>query len=269
MKKTAILTFLIIAAMLIAGCASQQVPVQPVAQEEQTPAEEVQAPVEQPEQPAEPAEETPAEEAPEEDTSGYNFDALPTDQQRRITQVRKLMDAARKSDENYFYRYSAPGISQTDVWVKGDLMKRSILRLDEVDKFHTYNMVYLDRVTFKAQGYCETTKSSCPNGHGPFTEEFSKRKLKTPKDWLLELDNNFYWVLDNKIGDQLYHIIDYRRSDGTSLRLFINNYKGWPARIQTHSTLKPDSLTPKTVTAEYLYDDMDIGGVSDEDVTPQ
>jgi hypothetical protein len=193
---------------------------------------------------------------------------MPTDQQRKIKLVRRLMDEARETEENYFYRYSAPGIGQTDVWVKGDLMKRSIVRLDDVDIYHPYNMVYMNRATLTATGYCQTTKAQCPNGKGPFPDEFAKRKLKTPKDWLLELDNNFYFALDNKIADQLYHIVDYRRSDGTTLRVFINDYKGWPARVQVHSTAKPDSLTPKTMTAEYLYDDMDIGGVSDEDVTP-
>jgi hypothetical protein len=273
MEKKTICAILVLMMMLVLGCAVQQQAPEQVAAEQ--PAEDI--PTEQPVE-AEPATTKtttttkttePAEEQPAEEPSGYDFDSLPMDQQRKIKYVRKLMDEARAREENYFFRYSGPGVLQTDVWVKGDMMKRAMVRLDEVDIYHPYNMAYLDLATGKAEAYCETTKAQCPKGHGPATESFSKWKVKTPKDWLLELDNNFYWALDNKIDDVLYHIIDYRK-DGKATRLYIRDYKGWPGRVEVHNTERPDSVSPsKTLVEQYVYDDMDVSGISDEDVTPQ
>jgi hypothetical protein len=272
MDRRMLLAILVLIMLLVFGCAVQQQP------SEQTTTEQ---PAEEPEeQPAEPelaapktttktAEPEPAEEQPAEETGGYNLESMPIEQQRKIKYVRKLLDEARAAKENYFFRYSGPGVLQSDVWVKGDLLKRSMIRLDDVDIFKPYNMVYLNRGNGKAEAYCETTKASCPKGHGPATESFSKWNIKTPKDWLLELDNNFYFALDNKIDDVLYHIIDYRK-DGKAIRLYIRDYKGWPGKVEVHNTETPDSLTPsKSILEEYVYDDMDVSGISDEDVVPQ
>jgi hypothetical protein len=271
MDKRIITAILVLIMIFAFGCATQQQPTEQPTEEPpaETAAEETQA---EPEPAATKTTKQPepaAEETPAEDTSGYNFDSLPMDQQRKIKYVRKLMDAARTTEENYFFRYSGPGVVQTDVWVKGNMIKRAMIRLDDVDVFNPYNMVYLNRDNGKAEAYCETTKAQCPKGHGPATESYSKWKVKTPKDWLLELDNNFYFALDNKVNDVLYHIIDYRK-DGKAIRLYIRDYKGWPGKVEIHNTEKPDSLQPsKTIAEQYIYDDMDVGGVSDEDVTPQ
>jgi len=179
------------------------------------------------------------------------------------------MSEARNREENYFFRYTSPDILQTDVWVKGNHMKRTILRYDQVDKYNTYNMVYLNRESLIAEGYCETTKAKCFEGHGPFTETYSKWNIKTPKDWLLELDDDFVWSLDNKISDQLYHIVDYHK-DGNIIRVYVNDYRGWPARVEIYEDegQSLDSLPTGKPDKTYIYDDMDIGGVTDDDVTP-
>ena len=111
----------------------------------------------------------------------------------------------------------------------------------------------------------QTTKSKCWQGKGPFDESYSKWNLKTPKDWALELGDNFRWVLDNKISDQLYHIIDYEK-DGMTIRVYVNDYKGWPYRVDVYSGSNIESITTKRALETYLYDDMDIGGVSEDDV---
>jgi len=249
--------------LVVSGCAiQQQLP-------EEKPVEQEPAPVVQQEKPVETpqvVEEQPKEEPKGDD--GYNLEALPRDQQLKIKLVRKLLDEARAREENYFFRYSGPGILQTDVWVKGDMMKRAMIRLDEVDKLHPYNMVYLDMSKKTAEAYCETTKSVCPQGHGPFPENYAKWKVKTPKEWIVGLDNDFLWALDNKIADQLYHIVDYSK-DGKTTRVYVNDYKGWPARVQIHSGKPADSIIKSSsILEDYNYDDMDIGGVSDDDVTP-
>jgi hypothetical protein len=207
-----------------------------------------------------------SEESEEEEYNRY-FESLSMDEKRKIKSIRKLLAQARESDENYFFRYSGPGILQTDVWVKDNMIKRSIHRADELDKFKTYNMVYLNSETETAEGYCETTKSKCFEGHGPFKETFDKWLIKTPKDWALELGDNFVWRLDNRVSDQLYHIIDYSK-DGKTIRVHVHNYKGWPGKVEIFNSKKVDSIT-MTANVKYLYDDMDIGGVSDDDVTPR
>jgi hypothetical protein len=268
-KRWAVILLLFLA-MFIFGCTQQYV--QPETPAKVVPPTEEAAPVEQP-QVQEPVVEKPVVEKPvtppkeEVVDDGYNFDQLPMDQQRKIKSIRTLLKTARENEEDYFFRYSGPGIVQTDVWVKGNVQKRSILRLDEVDKYHQYNIVYLYKDTKKAEGYCETTKSACPNGHGPFPESYDKWYVKTPKDWVVDLGDNFYWALDNKIDDVLYHIIDYR-ADGKTTRVYVRDYKGWPGKIEIHSTEKPDSINAKSISAEYTYDDMDVSGISDDAVTP-
>ncbi|MBU2560668.1 MAG: hypothetical protein KKD17_00060 [Nanoarchaeota archaeon] len=268
MDKRMVLISLIIISMLVFGCAQQM----PAAPEEVGPGPVQEEPVAEAEPEPQPAEEAaePAEAEPVEEPAGYNLDALPKVEQTKIKSIRRLLDEARQREENYFFRYTAPGVAQSDVWVKGDLMKRSIIRADKVDIFNKYNMVYLNRATLKAEGYCETTKSSCPEGKGPFAENFARRNnIKTPKDWLLELDNNFRWALDNKVGNQLYHIIDYNMEDKV-IRVYVNDYKGWPARVEVYNgKTRIDSVITNTADAQYIYDDLDIGGVSDDDVTPR
>ncbi len=198
----------------------------------------------------------------------YNLESLPRDEQIKVKLVRNLLEEARDREENYFFRYSSPDITQTDVWVRGDMIKRSIRRANELDKYNTYNMVYMNTATLKAEGYCETTKAKCWEGHGPFTETFLEWDIKTPKDWVLELGDDFRWALDNKIGDQLYHIIDYPQPDRT-VRVYVNDYRGWPARVEIYPPgVKIDSIITEHAEETYLYDDMDIGGVSEADVTP-
>ena len=205
----------------------------------------------------------------DEDTDTYSIESLSKEEQMKIKLVRSLLDDAKKSEENYFFRYSAPRILQTDVWVKGDIVKRAIIRPDEVDKFNTYNMVYLNQVTLKAEAYCETTKAKCWKGHGPFPEAYSKWDIKTPKEWVLDIEDNFRWVLDNRIAGQLYHIIDYEK-DGQTIRVFVNDYKGWPGRVEVYDEVGIDinSITFNDAKEIYIYNDMDINGVSDDDVTP-
>ncbi|MBN1544423.1 hypothetical protein JW898_03085 [Candidatus Woesearchaeota archaeon] len=275
MDKRLMLISLVIVSMLVLGCAQQQAPQVKGEQQEQQEqqleeAQEEAEPVEVSEQETAPPEaEEEREPAAEEEPAPYNLEALPKVEQTKIKAIRTLLDNARKAEENYFFRYTAPGVAQTDVWVRGDLVKRSIIRADKVDIFNKYNMVYLNRATLDAKGYCETTKASCPDGKGPFTENFARRdNIKMPKDWLLELNNNFRWALDNKIGDQLYHIIDYNM-EGKVIRVYVNNYKGWPARVEIYNgRTKVDSVITNTADSQYIYDDMDIGGVSDDDVTP-
>ncbi len=262
MEKKILLFIIAILSMLLVGCGAKT-EIQPVEIEETV---DVNEDAEK-EQPAPAVKETvtaPVEEEPaKEETTGYNLESLPRDQQLKIKLVRNLMAEAREREENYFFRYSGPGVTQTELWVKGDKMKRQFIRPDKVDKLNPYNMVYMDQITKIAKGYCETTKSVCPNGNGPFSETYSKWDVKTPKDWLAELDDNFLWALDNKVSDVLYHIIDYQK-DGKLMRVYINDYKGWPAKIEMYSG---DNInTPITTT--HFYDDMNIGGVSDDDVTP-
>jgi hypothetical protein len=261
---TAILAVMLIT-LLLFGCATQYQVTEPEVEEEPVELEEE---VEETEpEPEEVVEPEPEDEEESEDTD-YNFESLPKDQQRRVKMVRNLLDEARDRDENYFFRYSSPSITQTDVWVKGDVLKRTIKRDTELDKYNTYNMVYLNQKTLKAEGYCETSKAKCWEGHGPFKETFSKWDIKTPKDWVMELDNDFTWRLDNKISDQLYHIIDYRLEDKT-IRVYVNDYRGWPGKVEVYPpNIKVDSIVTKAALEVYLYDDMDIGGVTDDDVTP-
>ncbi|MBW2971867.1 hypothetical protein KY359_02425 [Candidatus Woesearchaeota archaeon] len=263
----ALLISVMIVSMLVFGCAQQQPApkIEPDVEMEPEPEQEVE-PVAEPEPEPEVDEEPePEAEEPEE----YNLESLPKAEQSRIKSIRALLDEARGREENYFFRYTGPGVTQSDVWVKGDLMKRSIIMEAKVDKYNPYNMVYMNRNTLTAAGYCEARKASCPDGKGPFTESFSKRNnIKTPKEWILELDNNFRWALDNKIGDQLYHIIDYNMDDKV-VRLYVNNYRGWPARVEIYrGKTKIDSVITKGADDNYIYDDMNIGGVSDDDVTP-
>lgn len=202
------------------------------------------------------------------ESGDYTFEALPKEQQRKIKLIRNLLTETANREENYFYRYSGPGILQTDVWVKGNVIKRSIIRETEVDKFKQYNMVYLYKDRKQAWGYCETTKSKCWMGKGPFDETYNKWLMKTPKDWVLELGDEFTWALDNKIGDQLYHIVDFREN-GKTTRVYVNDYRGIPYRVEIYNKVASiDSISLGTADEEYLYDDMDIGGVSDDDVTP-
>jgi len=269
MDKRWALILLIVTAFLVVGCSNQ---VQPAPQNEVVPKEtavQPQQPVqEQVQAPVETATEPAAQETTPEDSNAYNFEQLPIDEQRKIKFVRTLLKSARDSNENYFFRYSGQGVLQTDVWVKGNIEKRAIIRIDEVDTFHTYNMVYMDRTTKKAEGYCETRKAVCPKGPGPFPESYSKWYVKTPKDWTVELGDDFYWALDNKIADVLYHIIDYREN-GKTTRVYVRDYKGLPGRVEVYGTTNPDSIIQgKGMLEQYIYDDMNIGGVSDDEITP-
>ncbi|MBW2967691.1 hypothetical protein KY362_04340 [Candidatus Woesearchaeota archaeon] len=209
------------------------------------------------------------EEADDEDAEyeAY-FESLTKAEQTKITYVRKLLDEAREREENYFFRAGNPDVLQTDVWVKGDIVKRQIRRPAEMDKINKYNMVYMNKRTLSAQAYCETSKAKCWGGHGPFAESYNKWMLKTPKDWIMDFDNNFKWRLDNKIADQLYHIVDFAK-DGKTYRLYINDYRGWPGKVEVFAGTNIDSITPSSRASEvYLYEDMDIGGVTEDDVTP-
>ncbi|MFC1741133.1 hypothetical protein ACFL3V_01175 [Nanoarchaeota archaeon] len=214
-------------------------------------------------------EETVVEEVEEEEEDvDYNFEALPKEQQRKVKLVRNLLEEARGRDENYFFRFSSPKILQTAVWVKSDVIKREIRRPSEMDKTKPYNMVYLDTGALTAKGYCETSKAKCWEGKGPFSENYNKWLIKTPKQWVMELGDEFTFALDNKIGDQLYHIVDFRK-DGKTIRVYVNDYRGWPARVEVYNReVALDSLPTGSPDEEYIYDDMDIGGVSEDDVTP-
>jgi hypothetical protein len=276
MKKIMILFAILVLMMTALGCAVQQQATEGIGQQSTEQEAEDTRTVEEVLEPNEPAppkvikpdpQETKADKGVSAESS-YNFEALPKDHQRKIKLVRNLLAEARSKEENYFYRYTGPGILQTDVWVKGSILKRTILRYDDLDKFKTYNMVYLDRNALTAKGYCETTKSKCWKGKGPFPESYSKWLIKTPKDWVLELDDNFYWALDNKISDQLYHIVDYKKN-GKTIRVYVNDYRGIPGRVEVFNRVTPlDSIITGRADETYIYDDMDIGGVSDDDVTP-
>lgn len=195
--------------------------------------------------------------------TGDPIESLPASDQAKIKLVRKILATARTTEENYFFRYSDPAIMQEDVWVRGDVMKRTIMDYDEVTKQNPYNMVYLFKDTETAEGYCETRKAQCWEGKGPFPERYEHRTIKTPKDWVLELGDDFTWALDNKIADQLYHIIDYNK-DGLNIRVWVNDYKGWPYKVE----IREDNPSGELIEM-YLYDDMDIGGVTADDVNPK
>lgn len=273
MDKKIILPIFITILLILTGCAVQQqtvdllnggpeeAPAEIQAEEPEVQEEAAPVPVSKPEP-------EPVEQEPEQEKDAY-MEYLSKEEQRKIKLIQDLMEEARNRQENYFFRYSDPKVLQSDVWVKGNVIKRAIIRPNEVDKFHPYNMVYLYSSSGKAEAYCETTKASCPEGHGPFNEIYSKWKVKTPKDWLIELGDGFTWILDNKISGQLYHIIDYYDNEaGRTTRVYINDYKGWPARVQIFHTTDVDSIGD-TPDERWLYDDMDIGGVSDDDVTPR
>ncbi|MBW2965100.1 hypothetical protein KY363_06590 [Candidatus Woesearchaeota archaeon] len=279
MKKL-IISIAIMLLIVLSGCAVQPQTAQPDQEtqkvavditepaEETAPATTTTAPATTTTTQTKPAQTTTTTQTTSTESSDYNFEALPKDQQRKIKLVRNLLTEAANREENYFYRYSGPGVAQTDVWVKGNVIKRTILRDDQLDKFKHYNMVYVYRDRKQAWGYCETTKSKCWAGKGPFDETYETRLLKTPKDWVLELGDEFTWALDNKIADQLYHIVDFRK-DGKTTRVYVNDYRGVPYKVEIYNKISSiDSISLGTAEETYLFDDMDIGAVTDDDVTP-
>lgn len=243
--------------------------------EEVAPELEVEALVE-PEVPAQPEalvepEVSAQPEAPEESATNYDeyLDSLAAPQRSKINSVRRLAQEALKREENYFYRYSGPGTLQNEFWVKGDQIKTQIYEPNKLDKFTKYNMVFIDRAKGTAQGYCEPAgKGKCWGGHGPFTETVVKNMRKTPKDWLEELGDEFHYAAQNKINDVLYYIVDYATEDGL-YRVYLESWRGWPSRVELYKTGKPGEpgLDAKP-DQRWLYDDMDVGSVAEDDVIP-
>ncbi len=223
---------------------------EPETQTEQSPDTEVQEP------------------APEETKDKYQdyVDSLSAPERTKLKVVRQLVQKALNSEENYFYRYSTPTVLQREFWVRGDKMKIQFLDADRVDKFNYYNMVFLDLSKGTIEGYCETGgKAKCWKGHGPFPETANHYRLKTPKDWLKEFGDEFRYASQNKIRDVLYYIVDYDRDDGV-YRVWINSWKGWPYRIEFFRDRNP--AEGKKPDKRWVYEDMDIGAVMEEDVTP-
>ncbi|MFH1063605.1 MAG: hypothetical protein V1729_00830 [Candidatus Woesearchaeota archaeon] len=186
---------------------------------------------------------------------------------RRMSKiVRTLVQKAMVTEENYFYRYSGPKRQQIEFWVKGDEMKVQILEPIQLDMSNLYNMVYLDRKSGKAEGYCETAgKSTCWKGHGPFSETVEANIKMTPKDWLLKLGDRPYFASQNTIDGVLYYIVDYPTDDGI-YRVTLGNWKGWPREVALYKTNKPS----QTVKADdsWLYEHMELGVVGDKELTP-
>ncbi|HII72477.1 TPA: hypothetical protein HA265_07010 [Candidatus Woesearchaeota archaeon] len=235
---------------------------------QQPPEDEAQAEPEEtpePEMEAEPEPEPQAE--PEDDTQSYEkyLEGLTAPERTRINTVRKLIQEASEREENYFYRYSGPGVMQQEFWIKGNKMKTQIREPVTLDKNVVYNMVYIDLDKGTAAGYCETGgKAKCWEGHGPFTETVNKNIRKTPKDWLLELGDEFMYKEQNKLNDVVYYEVHYMTDDGL-YRVLIENWKGWPFRIELY---KNGVYVENEYDSRWYYEDLDIGAVLDNDLTP-
>ncbi|MFC1722685.1 hypothetical protein ACFL0V_00955 [Nanoarchaeota archaeon] len=203
------------------------------------------------------------EEEPELSEYEQYLEGLSAPERSKIVGVRQLVEEALEREENLFYRYTDDKILQDEYWVRGDKIKLQFLEPDELDKFTTYNLVYIDRGTGKAEGYCETGgESRCWAGHGPF-EETTSRLRRTPKDWIKELGVEFAYSSQNKINDVIYYIIDYKTDDGL-YRVWIEGWKGWPTRVELHK----DGNTETDPDVRWMYTHMDIGGTSEDDVVP-
>ena len=188
-----------------------------------------------------------------------------TDRQRSNS-IRKLVQSAMVSEENYFYRYSGPKRQQIEFWVKGDKMKVQILEPDKIDKINRYNMVFLDRAKGTAQGYCEPAgKGICWEGHGPFSETAEANIKMTPKDWLLKLGDKPYFASQNNINGVVYYIVDYPTSEGL-YRVTLGNWKGWPREVELYKTKKPAQGVKSD--DRWLYEHMELGIVMDENLMP-
>ncbi|MFQ5474281.1 MAG: hypothetical protein ACE5DM_00425 [Candidatus Nanoarchaeia archaeon] len=257
MKKI-LLVFLVLVTVAILGCQPAAQPVEP----QPEPAPEVEAPEPTPAPEPEPIEEEPLVVEPEDD--GYNWDKISKSEQREILAIRKAMDKALDKEENYYYLYTGPDQFQYGYTVKGSKMRILFLNEQKLDKMNTKNVAYLNLDKNTAGVYCEHKNMNfCYDGPGSWPASVSEYKTKTPKEWLESLGQDFRYQFDDSISGVSYHIIDYT-VDGKLTRAWVDSWLGYPMRIDFH----PDMSAESEPTKSYLFEDMEVGGFTEDDVTP-
>ena len=155
---------LLIALMLIVGCAAKEQP---------TPKEPSQLPKE--EKPIEP---TPVvEEAPVAEQSEEKIKIPPS--------IQIVLEKAKTKLMSYSYNYKSPGVNEAyKVYIKGNMIKIMPPEIVNVEEGKFYNTIYINTENKTAEAYC-VGYSDCMANVGKIKDlNYGDAYFKTPLDWI-------------------------------------------------------------------------------------
>ena len=185
---------------------------------------------------------------------------IPKENQAVIDAMNKFL----AKGEEYSYKHTGPDQHQFPYWIKGDKVKIIVLDHSKLSNTVTKNVVYLNKKADVGEWYCEAPRpNSCVEGHGPFGYvTFDEYYRKSPRDWLLELGQDFKHVHDERIHGYTHSVVDFD-VDGEIFRVWINTWNGLIIRIEHYA----DSNFRKEPIARYLFEDVKFE-VGDSEINP-
>lgn len=167
---------------------------------------------------------------------------------QELTELLTISDIKVKS---YSYIYTEPPLNNGgDRWnVKGNKIRIDLLQSD-VNLVKGYNVIFIDTLKRKAEGYCIGDKIRCKEGQLMFDLDYDEIIRDTPYQWLKK-------IKEGKIKESITIegreniIVEY----GNNSKQYIEKYYGLPMRVQVGEDT-------------WQFMDMNINGVTDEYITP-
>jgi len=231
---------LCITILLLAGCASEEIPRQPV----------VQQPEPIPQEPQEPVIEEPKEEIyydDEEDIGaeleeGGAKEIVPEVEQPPLSEeeeIQKILGLAETKIKSYSYKYKSPLGRQYIISVKENKMK--------IDSLSSDNDIYIDTEEQIAEEWC-TSSSRCGREWGKIADlDYYDAYIDTPIDWLPKITDS------NKIDEGTYYGKQSWKLNTNIGEVIIDSNFGFIYSI-------------KTEDKDYLFTDASFNTVKDDDV---
>jgi len=252
-----LLILVVIAMFLLSGCGSDEVSDTTVKTVDKSPET---APVadEMPET----TETATAAPVPEPTASPVVEETEPATTQQMNPKVQALLDKTDsiKSYEFFYQTSDNWDLIRDKYYIRDNIVKIKLFEVNWYNKKAYFDTVYLDMDAETAVAFCEdTSHSRCEDSDKEFVIEYNDFKLKTPKEWVNEIEYA-EWVGTEQLDKRSADIVEYDNNDGTTTRIWIDSYSGLARQIWIY---RGDT---ENLLDKYGFRDLAINSVKADDV---
>ncbi|MFH0870162.1 MAG: hypothetical protein V1866_03840 [archaeon] len=156
----------------------------------------------------------------------------PLDQKDISADAQALFDKSTKVTSVQFnYVRSPDSLPQSTFYVTKDRIKVVLTSKTNFPPEAFFDVVYLNRATGTATGYCENiVTSGCPDRNKPFSLEFEKYVVETPLEWIAKLTKAELTGQSKMVNGRTGKEVKFE-IDGNEGSMFVDSFFGLPLMI--------------------------------------
>lgn len=181
------------------------------------------------------------------------------------SKLQSLLEKQEKVNSYSFYYSTSENwnLIRDQYLIKGDIVKVKLFEVNQWDKDY-FDSVYLNMKTKTAKAFCENRdQDRCKDKDREFAVNYEDFIIVTPLEWLNSITPDAEIVSSESFDERMSAVVEYKRDDGTMVRIWVDKFAGIPVRILVYM----DEV--ENVLEQYSFRDLTINTLTRKDMEHQ